>query len=114
MCRITQSKIMETLTRPTEEELAIGALYEVIDPGLYVNVMDRGLIFELAIPDAHHIDVLVTLSTPQCAMGNAITDGFNIALEAVFPEREIHVQLTFDPPWSFERLTEEGRNQLGF
>lgn len=105
---------METLTRPTEEELAIGALYEVIDPELYVNVIDLGLIYEIAFPDAHHIDVLMTLSTPHCPMGNAITNGVKNALEAVFPEREIDVQLTFDPPWSFERLTEEGRNQLGF
>jgi len=92
---------------------ARAALYKVIDPELYVNVVDLGLIYQIDFVTAQSISVTMTLSTPHCPMGEAITNGVRNALEAVFPDSTVKVNLSFDPPWSFERLTEEGRQQLG-
>lgn len=89
------------------------ALYNVIDPELFVNVIDLGLIYDLGFEKENEIKVTMTLSTPHCPMGEAITTGVSNALEAIFPERKIEINLTFDPPWDFEMLTEEGRTQLG-
>lgn len=88
------------------------ALYNVIDPELFVNVIDLGLIYDVAF-NQYNIIVTMTLSTPHCPMGEAITNGVRNALENVFPGKEIVVELTFDPPWGFEMLTPEGRIQLG-
>jgi len=87
-------------------------LYNVIDPELFVNVIDLGLIYDVAF-NQDNIIVTMTLSTPHCPMGEAITNGVHNVLEKVFPGKEIVVELTFDPPWGFEMLTPEGRIQLG-
>ncbi|MBX2922053.1 MAG: metal-sulfur cluster assembly factor [Chitinophagaceae bacterium] len=89
------------------------ALYNVIDPELFVNVIDLGLIYDLDFGEEAAINVTMTLSTPHCPMGEAITNGVRNALELIFPDRKVTIYLTFDPPWSFEMLTEEGRTQLG-
>lgn len=91
---------------------AKNALYKVIDPELFVNIVDLGLIYDIKfIEDT--IKVTMTLSTPHCPMGEAITGGVKNALGIEFPEKETVIDLTFDPPWSFEMLTMEGREQLG-
>lgn len=97
----------------TEKMKAQQALYNVIDPELFVNVIDLGLIYDLDFTKEDTIAVTMTLSTPHCPMGEAITTGVRNALELVFPGKPIEVNLTFDPPWNFEMLTEEGRAQLG-
>ncbi len=95
-----------------EKTKARDALYQVIDPELFVNIVDLGLIYDI-IFDKDDIKILMTLSTPHCPMGDAITTGVKNAIEAEFPQKVPVVDLTFDPPWSFELLTPEGRRQLG-
>jgi len=92
---------------------AVEALYQVIDPELFVNIIDLGLVYDIQFPDETNIDVLMTLSTPHCPMGEAITNGVQNALEQSFPGKTVKVNLTFEPAWNFEMLTEEGRKQLG-
>ncbi len=98
--------------REEDKVQARNALYRVIDPELFVNVVDLGLIYNIAFED-DKINVLMTLSTPHCPMGDAITNGVKNALELAFPGKEANTELSFDPPWSFEMLTPEGREQLG-
>src|SRR5690606_14895910 len=104
-----------SLTDPHSNEKikARDALYNVIDPELFVNVIDLGLIYDLFFNEEGKIRVLMTLSTPHCPMGEAITTGVKNALEMTFPGRQIDVDLTFDPLWNYEMLTDEGREQLG-
>lgn len=92
---------------------AKNALYQVIDPELFVNIVDLGLIYDIEFKEEEKIVVTMTLSTPHCPMGEAITNGVKNALEIVFPGSNITIDLTFDPPWNFEMLTPEGREQLG-
>lgn len=96
-----------------EKIKAQSGLYKVIDPELFVNVIDLGLIYDLDFREAGKIKVTMTLSTPHCPMGEAITNGVKNSLEQDFPERSADVNVIFDPPWNFEMLTEEGRAQLG-
>ncbi len=91
---------------------ALQALHKVIDPELFINIVDLGLIYDIDFQEGA-IDVQMTLSTPHCPMGEAITNGVENALGTEFPDRKVVIDLTFDPPWSFERLTPEGREQLG-
>ncbi len=104
-----------SLTDPyySEKIKAHQALYKVIDPELFVNVVDLGLIYDVAFEDDDTIRVTMTLSTPHCPMGEAITNGVQNALEMVFPNKKTEINLTFDPPWNFEMMTEEGKTQLG-
>lgn len=96
-----------------EKTKAKNALYKVIDPELFINIVDLGLIYDIEFVKENDILVTMTLSTPHCPMGEAITNGVRNALEIEFPSKNIDINLTFDPPWNFEMLTPEGKEQLG-
>jgi metal-sulfur cluster biosynthetic enzyme len=93
--------------------VALALLQEVIDPELGLNVVDLGLIYELNFYDEEKkLDVLMTLSTRFCPMGQSIQDSVKTQLENNFPGYTVNVQLTFDPPWSYEKISIEGRDFL--
>ena len=102
-----------TDTYAAEKLKAQQALCNVIDPELFVNVVDLGLIYDLDFTQNDAIKVTMTLSTPHCPMGEAITNGVQNALEAIFPSKEVTINLVFDPPWGYDMLTPEGKEQLG-
>lgn len=96
-----------------EKTKALLSLYKVIDPELFVNIVDLGLIYDIDFIEPDEILVTMTLSTPHCPMGEAITNGVKNALGQEFPGKVVEINLTFDPLWNFEMLTPEGRVQLG-
>lgn len=104
------------LTNPHAAELlkARTALMEVIDPELSINIIDMGLVYEVLFPDAEHIEVRMTLSTPYCPLGEAITGSVQQVLEKTFPQKKILIHLVWDPVWGIDQITEEGKRQLGF
>jgi metal-sulfur cluster biosynthetic enzyme len=90
--------------------VALEGLYEVLDPEVGLNVVDMGLIYALNFDETQkRIDVLMTLSTRFCPMGESIADGVKNNIEISFPGWDVEVELTFDPPWSFQMISEEGR-----
>ena len=97
-----------------EKNKAIACLYKVIDPELFVNIIDLGLVYAVDFIQTDRIIIRMTLSTPACPLGDAITAGVKNALTASFPDREVEVVLVWEPRWSLDMLTEAGRDQLGF
>ncbi|GGG84574.1 hypothetical protein GCM10007415_17200 [Parapedobacter pyrenivorans] len=89
------------------------ALMQVIDPELYVNVVDLGLVYGVDFTDATKVKVTMTLSTPGCPMGEAITGGVKNALTAAFSDRETEVEVVWEPRWNYHMITDEGKAQLG-
>jgi metal-sulfur cluster biosynthetic enzyme len=88
-------------------------LYEVLDPELMVNVIDLGLVWEVDFfDDTQKVHVLMTLTSPHCPMGDAIKTGVTNTLEREFPGFEIEIELTFEPAWSFDMVSAEGKAQL--
>ena len=88
-------------------------LMQVIDPELYVNIVDLGLVYGVDFTDAAKVKVTMTLSTPGCPMGDAITGGVENALGAVFPDREIEVDIVWEPRWNYHMITDAGKAQMG-
>jgi metal-sulfur cluster biosynthetic enzyme len=94
----------------TDCTIALSGLHDVIDPEVGLNVVDMGLIYELNFHEEQKkIDVLMTLSTRFCPMGESIVDGVTNNLKINFPNWNVDVELTFDPPWNLEMISEEGR-----
>ncbi len=92
---------------------AVEALRNVIDPELFVNIIDLGLVYNIDFSQPETIEIKMTLSTPHCPLGEAITNGVENVLRDQFPQRKPIVMLIWDPQWSFEMMTESGRQQLG-
>ncbi|MCK7546083.1 putative Fe-S cluster assembly protein SufT [Marinobacter bryozoorum] len=93
------------------------ALRNCYDPEIPVNVVDLGLIYNCTIEndtaDGNHIHILMTLTAAGCGMGPVITDDVKRKVEHVPNVDKVTVELTFDPPWNSEMLTDEAKLELG-
>jgi len=86
------------------------------DPEIPVNVVDLGLIYDCKVwgdSEGNHAYILMTLTAPGCGMGPVIADDVKSKVEAVPNVDDVEVELTFDPPWSSEMLTDEAKLELG-
>lgn len=93
--------------------IALAALENVTDPEIGLNVVDLGLIYQIDFDDAQSkIFITMTLTTQFCPMGESITGAVKRALENTFTDVQVQLELTFDPPWSHELISEEGQKYL--
>ncbi len=85
--------------------LALEALQNVIDPEIGLNVVDLGLIYQINFDEVNSkIEVVMTLTTQFCPMGESITEAVKSALEQTFAGVETHVELSYIPAWNQQRL----------
>jgi len=95
----------------------IKALKEVYDPEIPVNVYDLGLIYEITAeevkPGKYYVKILMTLTAIGCPVAGQIAAYVEEAIRDMVPEAEdVEVEITFDPPWSPDYVTPEGRELL--
>ena len=99
-----------------ETEVTIGeiqeALRDVYDPEIPVNVLDLGLIYDIKI-DEGQVYVQMTLTAPGCGMGPYIAQNAEGRIAEIDGVEDVEVDMVFDPPWSPELITEEGKKLLG-
>ncbi|UEM03392.1 metal-sulfur cluster assembly factor [Skermanella rosea] len=98
-------------------EQAISAAWEalghVLDPETELSVVEMGLVYGVE-ETSNGLRVLMTLTHPSCPMGGLIVEQAEAALAAVAdPAYPVQIELTFDPPWTPDRITAEGRRRLG-
>lgn len=97
----------------SEAEL-LEALKEVIDPELMVNIVDLGLVYEVAQDEeTGNVSVDMTLTSPACPVGPQIVQQAKMALERLEDVAEATVKLVMSPPWGPERMTDDARDKLG-
>jgi metal-sulfur cluster biosynthetic enzyme len=93
--------------------MAMIALQNVYDPEIGLNVVDLGLIYQLDFDaEQKKIFCTMTLTTQYCPMGENITDGVKTALEETFQGYRVELNLTFNPAWNSEMISEEGKQFL--
>ena len=87
------------------------------DPEIPVNIVELGLVYRCDVkefqPGDHWVEVDMTLTAAGCGMGDVIRYDVERKIQKLSGVVEVDVQLTFDPPWSPERMTEEARLDLG-
>jgi len=102
---------------PIAEDKVREALKQVIDPELFVNIVDLGLIYEIKVQenDAGKSDVQVemTMTSPACPAGPQLLGQSKDFVGRLEEVNEVDVRLVMDPPWTPDRMTEDARDQLG-
>lgn len=88
------------------------ALREVYDPEIPINVVDLGLIYDVKL-DEGNVDIKMTLTFAGCGMGPYIAQQAEWRLAELEGVDDINVELVFDPPWTPDQITEEGKKLLG-
>jgi len=92
----------------------IDQLKTVFDPEIPVNIYDLGLIYEVKVNDEGKAHILMTLTAPACPAAEIIPEEVREKSSSVEGVEEVEVELTFDPPWDKEMMSEEAMLELGF
>ena len=88
------------------------ALKDVYDPEIPVNVVDLGLIYGVEVEQGN-VDVRMTLTFAGCGMGPYIAQQAEWRIAELDEVEDVNVELTFDPPWTPDMITEDGKKLLG-
>ncbi len=90
----------------------IEALKDVYDPEIPISVVDLGLIYGVEV-DGGNVDVRMTLTFAGCGLGPYIAQQAEWRVAELEGVEDINVELVFDPPWTPDMITEDGKKQLG-
>ena len=99
--------------RPSEADV-IQALCTVYDPEIPVNIYELGLIYDVAVRDDGRVDVIMTLTSPGCPVAVEMPGYVETAVSPVDKVKSVHVEVTWDPPWTPDMMSEAARLELGF
>jgi len=95
------------------ENEVIEKIKTVYDPEIPVNIYELGMIYEIKIDDDLNANILMTLTSPNCPVADSLPQEVKESAELVEELKSVHVELTFEPPWTQEMLTEEAKLELG-
>lgn len=102
---------------PVAEDTVREELKKVIDPELFVNIVDLGLIYEIKIDETEegksNVAINMTMTSPACPAGPQLLGQSKDFVGRLDGVGDVDVRLVMDPPWTPDRMTEEARDQLG-
>ena len=92
-------------------------LKKVIDPELFVNIVDLGLVYTVQLrpgDDAKHdVTIEMTMTSPMCPAGPQLIANSKQVLSQLDDVGEVEIKIVMDPPWTPEKMTDDARDQLG-
>jgi FeS assembly SUF system protein len=97
----------------TLKDQVIAALKTVYDPEMPVNIYELGLIYALTVTPEGQAEIRMTLTAPNCPVAGTLPGEVERAVRAVPGVSNVRLELTFDPPWSKERMSEAAKLALG-
>lgn len=103
----------ETLTEETLKERIVAAIKTVYDPEIPVDVFELGLIYDIKIFPVNNAYILMTLTSPACPSAAEIPAEIERKVREVEGINDVHVELTFDPPYSQDMMSEVAKLELG-
>lgn len=99
------------------EEKVRDELRKVIDPELFVNIVDLGLIYNVDLAETPegktNVKIDMTMTSPMCPAGPQMIANSKQVLGQLEGMGEVEVRIVLDPPWTPDKMTEEARDQLG-
>ncbi|GAB4242069.1 MAG: SUF system Fe-S cluster assembly protein [Ekhidna sp.] len=108
---MSENKTNDTLA--LKEEI-VRAIKNVYDPEIPVDVYELGLIYEINILPVNNVEVIMTLTSPSCPAAESIPSEVESNIRAVEGVNDVNVELTFDPPYATDMMSEEAKLELGF
>ena len=102
------------ITRNILADAIIEALKTVYDPEIPVNIYELGLIYEIKVDDELNAHILMTLTTPNCPVAESLPEEVRERVEGIDGIKSVEVELTFEPPWDKDMMSEAALLELGF
>jgi FeS assembly SUF system protein len=95
------------------EEKVINVCKNIYDPEIPVNIYELGLIYEINVSKDGKVDVVMTLTTPNCPVAESMPEQVKTEIGHLSGVTEVNLDLTFEPPWDQDMMTEEAKLELG-
>ncbi len=96
------------------KEEIIRAIKTVHDPEIPVDVYELGLIYDIQILPIKNVHILITLTSPSCPAAESIPKDIKDRVEMIKEINDVEVEITFDPPYTTDLMSEEAKLELGF
>ncbi len=101
-----------------KREMLVDAIYQqtkfIYDPEIPVSIYDLGMIYDVIVDEDLHVKIVMTLTAPNCPVADSLPQEVKEKAMAVARSEDVEVEVTFDPPWSQEMMSEEAKLELGF
>ena len=94
------------------KEKIIGEIKKIYDPEIPVNIYDLGLIYDVKVDENNNVDVLMTLTTPNCPVAESLPMEVENTVKEVKDVKKVNLELVWDPPWDKSMITEAGKLEL--
>ena len=105
---------VSALVIPDLREKVLEAIKTVYDPEIPVDIFELGLIYEINIYPVNNVYVQMTLTSPSCPSAEAIPGEVEQKIKAIEGVNDVKVEVTFDPPYSQDMMSEAAKLELGF
>lgn len=107
---------METENTISTEELGekiVKVLKTVYDPEIPVDIYELGLIYDVFVNEDKDVKIVMTLTTPNCPVAESLPQEVKDKVASLSMVKDVELELTFDPPWTQELMSEEAKLELG-
>ncbi len=94
-------------------EKIIGVIHTIYDPEIPVDIYQLGLIYDVQVSDTRRAKILMTLTSPNCPVAGSLPNEVKEKVEEIEEIESCEVEITFDPPWSKDMMSEEALLELG-
>lgn len=96
----------------TVEEKIMRKLEDVLDPELYISIVDLGLVYNVKVKNGT-ADIKMTLTTMGCPLFSVLENDIKGKVQSIREIKDVTIELVFDPPWTTDRMTERARAMIG-
>ena len=101
--------ISQIIKKMINKEKVIEILKTIYDPEIPINIWDLGIVYDIEITENNDIIITMTLTAPNCPIADIILDDIKFSLKNLDEVNEVKINLTFDPPWSPNMMSEEAK-----
>lgn len=95
-------------------EKIVRVLKTIFDPEIPVDIYELGLIYDVFVNENNDVKILMTLTTPNCPVAESLPQEVKEKVRELDEVNEVELELTFDPPWTRDLISEEAKLELGF
>ncbi|AEK24416.1 UPF0195 protein yitW [Capnocytophaga canimorsus Cc5] len=95
-------------------EKIVDVLKTIYDPEIPVDIYELGLIYDVFVNENHDVKILMTLTTPNCPVAEVLPMEVQEKVKSIDEIKEVEVEITFDPPWHQDMMSEVAKLELGY
>ncbi|GIS01154.1 MAG: DUF59 domain-containing protein [Bacteroidota bacterium] len=95
-------------------EKIVKELKSIFDPEIPVDIYELGLIYDVLVNEDYEVKILMTLTSPNCPVAESLPQEVEEKIRSIDEVKTAEVEITFDPPWTKDLMSEEAKLELGF